>query len=258
MTQSATAVFGDRYSGSYDLIYRDKDYDRECTLLESIFAGYGEHRTRTVLDLGCGTGNHSIRLASHGFQVAGVDMSAHMLRTAERKAAQANVSIEWHQSDIRAVNLNRQFDAVLMMFAVLGYQLENEDVLRALRTARSHLAPGGLFVCDVWHGPAVLGQQPQDRMRVIQDHGRTLLRMSSGVLDSFRHRCHVDIRIWEIAGSRVCETREEHRMRYFFPQELALFLNVTGFQLRRLGAFPEIDQEATERTWNVFAVAEAI
>ena len=43
----------------------------------------------------------------------------------------------FHHSDIQQLNLQRQFDAALMMFAVLGYQLENADVLSALE----HSAP---------------------------------------------------------------------------------------------------------------------
>ena len=60
-----------------------------------------------------------------------------------------------------------KFDAALMMFAVLGYQVENDDVLAALRTARRHLEPGGLFIFDVWYGPAVLHQRPSERVKII-------------------------------------------------------------------------------------------
>ena len=36
-----------------------------------------------------------------------------------------------------------------MMFAILGYQLDNAEVLSALRTARRHLNSGGRFICLV-------------------------------------------------------------------------------------------------------------
>ncbi len=39
---------------------------------------------RTVLDLGCGTGAHAVRLAQRGYEVVGVDVSEDMLRFAER------------------------------------------------------------------------------------------------------------------------------------------------------------------------------
>jgi ubiquinone/menaquinone biosynthesis C-methylase UbiE len=54
--------FGLIYSDAYDLIYRDKDYNAECDLIERIFQTYS-NSTRSVLDLGCGTGNHAFPLA---------------------------------------------------------------------------------------------------------------------------------------------------------------------------------------------------
>jgi hypothetical protein len=47
-------------------------------------------------------------------------------------------------------------------------------------------------------------------------------------------------------------------MRYFFEPELELFLNSAGFELVRCGAFPSIDDEPTEQTWNVAVVARAV
>jgi hypothetical protein len=46
-------------------------------------------------------------------------------------------------------------------------------------------------------------------------------------------------------------------MRYFFPLELSVLLECSGFSLVRLGAFPEIDQDPDENTWSVIAVGRA-
>ncbi len=126
------AVFNQGYADQYDLLYGDKNYEAECNLLEQAFKKYGND-VKTILDIGCGTGNHSIPLAHRGYQVTGVDLSENMLAHAREKAKSSNApsSLAFFQGDARAVNLNQKFDAVLMMFAVLGYQLTNEDVLAA-------------------------------------------------------------------------------------------------------------------------------
>jgi hypothetical protein len=62
--------------------------------------------------------------------------------------------------------------------------------------------------------------------------------------------------LWQIEDRRVvAETRERHSVRFFFPLELELLLADAGFDLLRLGAFPDIDREPDVSTWNVCAVA---
>jgi hypothetical protein len=56
----------------------------------------------------------------------------------------------------------------------------------------------------------------------------------------------------------VAHTDETHVMRYFFPQELRLLLNCAGLRLLRLGAFPDVDRQPDDTTWNVMAVARAV
>lgn len=248
--------FGAVYAGCYDALYQEKDYAAECDLIEQLFRTYGDGQIKRVLDLGCGTGNHAFPLAARGFEVIGVDRSDSMLAKARAKAPEHPV---FYQGDIRTVDLGRQFDAALLMFAVLGYQLDNPDVIAALRAARRHLRPGGLLLFDVWYGPAVLFQRPSERIKIIPTSVGKILRASTSELDTRRQTCTVHYHVWKFGGEQtVSETEEEHTVRYFFPLELNLFLECTGFTPVRLGAFPEFDAEPDERSWNVLGVARAV
>lgn len=254
-------VFGPSYADAYDLLYRDKDYAAECDLIERIFEIYGDGSIRSVLDLGCGTGNHALPLAQRRYEVVGVDRSESMLAHARAKAdsLSGSSSVAFHQGDLRSVDLKRHFDAALMMFAVLGYQLGNADVLCALRNARQHLHPGGLFIFDVWYGPAVLHLRPCQRAKVIATPEGQILRVASGELDIRRHVCTVHFHVWRLQGDQlVGETEESHSVRYFFPLELEFFLERAGFATIRLGAFPEFDRDPDETTWNVLGVARTV
>jgi len=253
--------FGPAYSGCYDALYQEKDYAAECDLIEQLLQAYGEGTVSSILDLGCGTGNHALPLSARGFEVIGVDRSESMLAQAQKKSAPSAGSKPpvFHKADLRDIDLHRRFDAVLMMFAVLGYQLKNEDVIAALRAARRHLDPGGLFLFDVWYGPAVMSQRPFDRMKIAPTQGGKVLRFSSGDLDTSRHTCTVRFHLWNFERDRLLsEINEEHTVRYFFPLELNLFLECTGFTPVRLGAFPDFDRDPDEQSWNVLGVAHAV
>jgi SAM-dependent methyltransferase len=253
-------VFGSAYADVYDSLYADKDYVAECDLVEAIFRQYGNNSIHSVLDLGCGTGNYAFPLWRRGYEVLGIERSASMLLQAKEKFGSVadQKKIRFQQGDIKTVQIGRRFDAALMMFAVLGYQLENADVLAALKSARQHLTEKGLLIFDVWFGPSVLHQRPTQRAKVSTINGEKVLRFSSSKLNVMQHNCSVNLRVWRLSGDRLLsETEEVHLMRYFFPQELQLFLECAGFALVRLGAFPEVHKEPDETTWNVLVVAQA-
>lgn len=261
MSPQTSRQFGASYAHAYDALYREKDYAAECDLIEAAFASHGAGEISRVLDLGCGTGNHALPLTERGLDVTGVDRSPEMLRAARAKAAALgtiDTEPRFVEGDVRTTELGETFDAVLMMFAVLGYQLDNDDVRAALGTARRHLEPGGLFLFDVWYGPAVLSERPGERIKVVDlESGERLIRATSGRLDSFHHLCEVSYRLFRGRDSGFEETTETHRMRYFFPQELRFFLGMSGFDMQSITAFPSLDEACSEATWNAFVAARA-
>ena len=250
-------VFGRVYANQYDILYAAKDYEAECDLIEDVFRKYGNGKIKTVLDLGCGTGNHAIPMARRGYRLTGVDISEDMLACARAKSQGAgNERLNFLHGDVRSINLHKQFDAVLMMFAVLGYQTTNEDALSALNTASRHLKPGGLFICDVWYGPAVLMQRPTDKVKIISTPKGKIIRTASGHLDTYRHLCEVHYQIIRIENMLlVSETEEEHLVRYFFPQELTYFFKQVDLDIQQISAFNDLRQAASEESWNILAVS---
>jgi SAM-dependent methyltransferase len=253
------AIFSEAYANYYDQLHADKDYVGECDLIEEAFRRFGTSQIHKVVDLGCGTGNHSIPLAQRGYSVTGVDLSAQMLRLARRKANLAHVKVKWIKGDICNVYAGGPFGAGLLMFSVLGYFLSNEDVLAALGNVRRHIRLGGLLAFDFWYGPAVLTIRPSDRIKIITLDDGKVIRTATARLSSRHHICEVHYHLWQLNGNRVMAEREElHTVRYFFPMELELMLSQSGFSLTSLTAFPTLNRAADESTWNAFGVASAI
>ena len=251
-------VFGEAYSGVYDSLYADKDYSAECDLIQSIVDGTTASASR-VLDLGCGTGGHSLELGKRGYTVTGVDRSRSMLDQAERKSVELPAGrATFRQGDLLTLDLAETFDVTLMMFAVLGYQHENAQVLAALSTARRHLRSEGLLIFDVWYGPAVLHERPSTRVKSAPTPHGEIMRVTSSELNVLRHLCAVHFQVWRLEDDRAAEkTDETHTMRYFFPLELKLFLEQSGFTVERIADFSDFAREPDETTWNVLVVARA-
>jgi len=114
-----------------------------------------------LLDLGCGPGLYTGRLAKRGLRLTGVDFSPNSLAYARARAREEGLDIEYVQRNYLELDFENRFDAAVLIyfdFAVLS----DPDRDEVLRRARRALKPGGAFVFDVptghWPRPAD-GQQ---------------------------------------------------------------------------------------------------
>lgn len=248
----------EKYANYYDLFYQDKDYKDEVDLIVKTFRKYSpKKKIKTILNLGCGTGNHDFILADRGFNVIGVDASADMIKLAQEKNKSANRPVNFVRKGIQKLNLKKQFDAAISMFGVFSYLTTNEDFAAGIKTAHRHLKRGGLFVFDVWFGPAVLNEKPETRVKIFTDGKESVLRLVDSMLNIGNHTVDVHYHIIHRQNKTVInEVEETHSMRFFFPQELRHYLEENGFQMLALIPFGQVSGAPTMNDWNVSVIAK--
>lgn len=191
----------------------------------------------------------------------GVDRSPEMIAKArghrEQLLPQIRERLTFEQRDIRDLRLDRQFDICVALFHVISYQLSNHDLIAAFTSAKTHLQSNGLFIFDCWYGPGVLTDPPGVRVRRLQQGSSRLLRIAEPTMRVNENL--VDIRYgFLVTGGPEgsSEFEEMHTMRYFFPPELALALQMTGFCVVTLSEWLT-GREPDSRTWNVSVVARS-
>ncbi len=102
----------------------------------------------SILDLYCGYGRHAIELAKQGYKVTGVDATQDFLDIAVQKAQKANVNITFTKKDMRELNYDQSFAAVINMFAAFGYFTDDENA-NIIKLVANALQPNGLFLIDL-------------------------------------------------------------------------------------------------------------
>lgn len=99
-----------------------------------------------ILDLGCGTGLLSVRLAALGHTVTGVDPAEAMLDIARHR--HGGDQVHWILGDVNAVPAGSRFDLALMTGHVFQVFLGETETLAMLSAIRRHLDPGGRLVFE--------------------------------------------------------------------------------------------------------------
>ena len=130
------------------------DLGRPQTDLMAVFEELG--LSGSVVDLGCGTGEHVLELARRGLDAWGVDSTPSAIAAAERKRATRGLTATFRLGDaLDLAALGRTFDTVLD--CGLFHVIAEEERLRYLRELEHALRPGGRFL--------MLGFQPHTRER---------------------------------------------------------------------------------------------
>ncbi len=111
-------------------------------ILKRILKDNKSKNPHTVLHLGCGAGGHDYHFKKY-FQVTGIDISEGMLKIARK----TNPEVEYLNEDMRTVNLNSKFDAVVIPDSIM-YVTTISDLKKAISNAAYHLKPGGAFLVD--------------------------------------------------------------------------------------------------------------
>ncbi|MFQ5654454.1 MAG: class I SAM-dependent methyltransferase [Planctomycetota bacterium] len=126
---------------------------REWPLLEAIISS---GPSRRLLDLGCGTGEHARFIASKGFEVVAVDMSASMIEKATDKPVPEN--LRFVHGDMRELQevIDGSFGAAICLGNTLPHLWEKQDLRRLLKGLNSRLLPGAPFLLQILNYERIL------------------------------------------------------------------------------------------------------
>jgi hypothetical protein len=134
----------------------------------------------------------------------------------------------------------------------MSYLTTNEDAISTLNCVRKHLKPGGIFIFDVWYGPAVLHLSPGDRLKVLKRNGQTIYRFARPRSDIAAQTVTVNYTLINGATAEIVE--ESHKLRYFFPQELKLLAKIVGIEVVGCYPFLTVDEPPSSNSWNVTCI----
>lgn len=183
---------------------------------------------KRVLDLGCGPGLYASRMAARGALVTGLDFSIVSLQHARAAAVAAGQAIAYMQADYHRDPLPGPADIVTLIYGDYN-PMSPDRRRRLLGQVRQTLAPGGVFVFDVFSR----GQFEQFAAGLAFGHRFMNGFWSAGDYFGFKVSHRYEDEAISLDRYRICRPDEEFEIfnwiQYFDPADLAAELAESGF-----------------------------
>ncbi len=173
----------------------------------------------SILDIGCGTGRHSVELARRGYRMTGVDISEGMLAEAQHAAQAAGIEVEWVHQDATLYSATAQFDAAICLcegaFGLVDAAADPEAHDTAvLSNIAAALSPGGRLVVNALNGYRKIRELVQ-------------ADVETGRFDPVTMLDHVT-EDEDLPGGAVIPTYKD---REYIPPELVKLVESAGFRV---------------------------
>ncbi len=215
----------------------------ECDFIEKEI---NFNKSLKIIDIGCGTGRHSIELTRRGYKVTGIDLSNSMLNAAREKAKAQNLKIDFQRYDARKLPFKDEFDLAIMLCEGAFPLMETDEMnYKILKNVSASLKRTGKFIFTTLNGLFPLFHSLKTSGTAV-DKEETAHPNATFNLMTFRN--HNTIEFEDDSGKKE---QLDYNERYYVPSEITWLLKRAGFKTidicgAKLGAFSRKDKLTTE------------
>jgi 2-polyprenyl-3-methyl-5-hydroxy-6-metoxy-1,4-benzoquinol methylase len=243
----------ENYGQKYDNESFTQGTGGECDFIENELKS---DKSLKILDVGCGTGRHSIELSTRGYTVTGIDLSESQLKRAREKAERNNLKIAFLKQDARNLPFYNEFDIAIMLceggFPLMETDEMNYEILNSVtKSLRRH----GKFIFTTLNGLFPLYHSVEEFCATTTEEGNATYRSNTFDLMTFR-----DHNITEFEDDFGNKKTLKCNERYYVPSEITWLLKSLGYKKidifgAKLGAFSKNDKLTTE-DFEMLVIAE--
>jgi SAM-dependent methyltransferase len=235
----------------YDVLFAAKDYAGEVEAVLRYCDTYPLQPLATILEIGCGTGNHTVELANRPHvQVTAVDVDPEMLALAQAKAALAQRGNITFAAGIDGVS---NVDLCVALFNVVNYICGEESLRRFFTGIAASLRSQGMFVFDCWNGTAAL-LDPPGAKTYEQQCGREKVRCHlTSQTDVFRGitTLNYQLDLFDESDKKIESGNYQIEHRLWTPVQIKAALREAGLEVVTVCIPFKFEQEATDSDWKI-------
>ncbi len=226
-------LYASEQAKMYDKVYENKDYAQEASFVVSLINEFTDKKPSSLnlLDVGCGTGEHSMLLATEFHEVLGIDQSSDMIHIALQKQ-KSRSNLAFCVSDFLSFQ-GSHYDVITMFFNVMGYLSAQNHIDKVFEQLSKILKNQGLAIFDFWDSNNLSAQYEILRTKKFLYGDKVLVKESSGVVDYKNSSIAVNLDWFEEqnVNHRKLVSSESHKIQTLDPQTLSQLLETKGFKV---------------------------
>jgi len=243
----------ENYANKYEKECFAQGTQGECAFIEKEL---NFDKSKRILDIGCGTGRHSIELSKRGYNLTGIDLSESMLDKAKEKALGLNLKIVFQKHDARKLPFKNEFDIVIMLCEG-GFSLMEKDEMNyeILKNATKALKQKGKFIFTCLNGLFPLYHSVEQFYASQTEEGNSTCKGNTFDLMTFR-----DHNVTEFEDDSGKKIKLNSNERYYVPSEITWLLKTLEYRKidiygAKLGNYSRNDKLTTD-DFEMLVVAE--
>lgn len=241
---------------------RVPDWDGEVEFYRQLI-DHSSLKAQGVLEVACGTGRVTMRLAKDGIEITGLDVSPELLKIAQGKSIGMS-NVHWVLADMRTFRLEKEFGFVISPGHSFQFMTTPDEQVMCLERIRDHLVPDGLAVIHIdyqdfsWLADLVTRKEPVYEKSNILTHPVTNQIFRRSFVWTFESNTQTATVIthWEELNNKgdVIQTWEMEPMQLhcIFPFEMEHLLIRVGFSIEAVyGDFfkNDLTSESEQMIW---------
>ncbi|MCJ7571610.1 MAG: class I SAM-dependent methyltransferase [Candidatus Thermoplasmatota archaeon] len=209
-----------------------------------------------ILDIGCGTGRHSIELSKRGYAVTGIDLSDSLLAKAKEKAEEQQITVHFIKHDARKLPYKHEYDVVIMLCDGAFPLMETDEMnYEILKNATKSLKQHGKIIFTTLNGLFPLHHSIEKFFASNTKKDAATYRNNTFDLMTFRY-----YNVTEIEDDFGNKKELHCNERYYVPSEITWLLKSLGYKKieifgAKLGAF-SMDDTLTTKDFEMLVVAK--
>ncbi len=237
------------YARAYHEMYQSIfDYDEEFKIYDKYLS---KMKAKKILELGCGSGNMAKLFIKNKYDYTGLDSSKEMIALSKEFVPKG----EFMLGDMRNLELEEKFDAVLVTGRTFTHMTTNHDVMFALNSINEVLKFEGYLIFDNFDASVIFTDFRETSQHKSRYEDRKYLRKSETSFDlnhgwSWKWKSHYELH----TKDKIEKFDDEITLRAFTEDELKLYLGINGFKVcnieKSANAILTVAQKINEKKTN--------